>query len=63
MATVEIGLWTVVCDGLHGSVPERRVNDEGVCQAEPEVFGPPEAGYQVQFLSRLVMTTAESKER
>jgi hypothetical protein len=45
----------MVCDDLNGSVSERRVNDEEVCQAEPEVFGPPEAGYQVQFLSKLVM--------
>jgi len=35
---------------------------EEVCQAEAEVFGPPEAGYQVQFLNRVVMTTSESKE-
>jgi hypothetical protein len=54
----------MVCDSLNGAVPERRVNHEDVCQAESEEFGPPEAGYQVQrFLSRLVMTTTESKER
>jgi hypothetical protein len=40
----------MACDGLNGSVPERRLNDEEVCQTEPEEFGPPEAGYQVQFL-------------
>jgi hypothetical protein len=51
MAAVENGLWTMVCDKLNGVVPERRVNDEDVCQAEPEKFRPPEAGYQVQFLS------------
>jgi hypothetical protein len=53
----------MVCDDLDGSIPERRVDDEEICQAEPEVFGPPEAGYQVQFLSRLVMTTTECEER
>jgi hypothetical protein len=56
----------VVCDGLNGAVTERKVNDEEVCQTESEVFGSPEAGYQVQLLTSLVilvMMTTESKER
>jgi hypothetical protein len=41
VATMEIGIWTMVCDGLNGAVPERRVTDEDVCQAGPEESGTP----------------------
>jgi hypothetical protein len=60
---VEIGLWTMVWTDLNGFVPERRVNDEEVCQTEAEVSGPLETGYHVQFLNGLEMTTSKSKER
>jgi hypothetical protein len=39
-----------------------RVKHEDVYQAETAVFGTPAAGYQVQFLKRLVITTSKSKE-
>jgi hypothetical protein len=51
---------------MNGVVPERRVNHEDVCQAEPEESGTLEAGYQIQFLTGLVvlvMKATESKER
>jgi hypothetical protein len=62
MAKVKIGVWTMVCDSLNGVVPNRRVNHEDVRQADPEESGTPEAGYQAEFLSRLVMTTTECEE-
>jgi hypothetical protein len=38
-------------------------NHEEVHQAEPEVFGPPAACYQAQFLKKRAITASESKER
>jgi hypothetical protein len=52
----------MVCDSLNDVVPNRRVNHEDVRQADPQKFGTPEAGYQAEFLSRLVMMTTECKE-
>jgi hypothetical protein len=51
MAIGKIGVWTTVCDSLNDVVPNRSVNHEDVRQADPQEFGSPEAGYQVQFLN------------
>jgi len=38
-----------------------RVKHENVYQAETDVFGPPEDGYQVQFLNELVEQPARAR--
>ena len=40
---------------------EGGVHHEEVCQAESEVFGPPETSYQVQFLNGLVKRQARAR--
>jgi hypothetical protein len=51
----------LICCGSLRRKRKGRLKHEDIYQAETEVFGPLEAGYQVQFL-RLAKATSESKE-